>query len=66
MIIKITHYLATNVLLLLFFFSGLHLRHVKVPRLGIKLELKLLAYATATATWDPRHVCDLQHSSWQL
>ena len=21
--------------------------------------------ATATATWDPRHVCDLHHSSWQ-
>ena len=23
------------------------------------------AYATATATWDPRHVCNVHHSSWQ-
>ena len=22
-------------------------------------------YAAATATWDPSHVCDLHHSSWQ-
>ena len=36
-----------------------------VPRLGVESELQLLAYATATATWDPRHVCDLHHSSWQ-
>ena len=27
--------------------------------------LQLLAYTTATATWDPSHVCDLRHSSWQ-
>ena len=38
---------------------------VEVSRLGVKSELKLLAYATATATPDPRHVCDLHHSSWQ-
>ena len=35
------------------------------PRLGVDLELQLLAYATATATWDPSCVCNLQHSSWQ-
>ena len=35
------------------------------PRLGVKLELQLLAYATATGTQDPSHVCDLHHSSWQ-
>ena len=33
------------------------------PRLGVKLELQLLA--TATATPDPSHVFDLRHSSWQ-
>ena len=42
-----------------------HLQHVEFPRLGLKLELQLPAYATATATRDLSHVCDLQHSSWQ-
>ena len=32
------------------FFLGLHLQHMKVPRLGVKLELQVLAYTTATAT----------------
>ena len=36
-------------------------------RLGVKLELQLPAYATATttATLDPSHVCDPWHSSQQ-
>ena len=38
---------------------------MEVPRLGIELELQLLAYATAEATPDPSHVCDLHHSSEQ-
>ena len=46
-------------------FLELHLQHMEVPRLGVESELQLLAYATATATWDPRHICDLHHSSWQ-
>ena len=33
--------------------------------LGVKLELQPLAYATATATWDQSHVCDLHQSSRQ-
>ena len=37
-----------------------------VPRLGVELELQLLAYTTATAMLDPSHVCDLYHSSWQF
>ena len=37
-----------------------------VPRLGVELELQLLAYTTATAMLDPSHVCDLHHSSWQF
>ena len=39
--------------------------HMEVPRLGVKSELQLLAYASATATRDLSHVCDLLHSSWQ-
>ena len=35
-----------------FVFLGLHLQHVDVPRLGVKLKLQLPAYATATATPD--------------
>ena len=48
-----------------FFPPGLYLQDVEIPRLGLKLELQLPAYATATATRDLSHVCDLQHSSWQ-
>ena len=32
-----------------FFFLGLHLRHMEIPRLEVKLELQLLPYSTATA-----------------
>ena len=37
---------------LFIWFLGLHLRHMQVPRLGVKLELQLPAYTTATAMWD--------------
>ena len=33
-------------------FLGLHLQHMEGPRLGVKLELQLLAYTTAKATED--------------
>ena len=33
--------------------------------LGVKLELRLPAYATATAIRDLSHFCDLQHRTWQ-
>ena len=45
--------------------AGVSLRHMEVPRLGVESELQLLAYTTATATQDPRRVCNLHHSSWQ-
>ena len=32
---------------------------MEVLRLGIELELQLLAYTTAIAMWDLRHVFDL-------
>ena len=47
----------------LFCFLGAHPRHMEVPRLGVQLELQLLAYTTATATPDLSGVCDLHHGS---
>ena len=38
---------------------------MEVSRLGVELELQLLAYATATAISDLSRICDLYHSSWQ-
>ena len=35
--------------LFFFFYLGPHLQHVEVPRLAVKSEPQLLAYATATA-----------------
>ena len=34
--------------------------------LGLGAESEVLAYTTATATWDPSHICNLRHSLWQL
>ena len=48
-----------------FFFLGLHPGHVEFPRLGVKLELQLLADTIATAMQDPSSICDLHHSSQQ-
>ena len=39
-----------------------HLQQMQVPRLGVKLKLQLLAYATATATPDLGCIFDLHHS----
>ena len=41
----------------------MHPQHIEVPRLGAELELQVLAYATAIATWDLSPICDLHHSS---
>ena len=46
-----------------FCFLGLHSQ--KVPKLGVKLELQLLAYTTATATQDLSRICKLHHRSQQ-
>ena len=35
---------------------------MEVPVLGVKLELQLLPYATATAAWDWSCICDLYYS----
>ena len=36
----------------------------EVPRQGVKSELQLLTYNTATAMLDLSHICDLHHSLW--
>ena len=51
-------------LFLSFVLLGPHLQHMEVPRLGIKSELQLPAYTTATAMPDPSRIWDLHHSSW--
>ena len=38
---------------------------MEVPRLGVKLETQLQAYATVMTTPDPSHICDLHPSLWQ-
>ena len=53
----------------LFIYFLLFLRSTLVAygnsRLGVKSELQLPAYTTATAIQDPSHVCNLYHSSRQ-
>ena len=49
---------------LFIYFLGLPLWHRQVPRLKVELELQLLAYTTAIASWDPRLFGNLHHSSW--
>ena len=46
-------------------FLGPYPRHIGVPRLGVQSELRLLAYATATAIQDLNCTCSLHHSSRQ-
>ena len=54
-----------NFLYLLFFsFLGPHLQHMQVPRLGVELELQLLAYTIGTTMPDP--ICNLHCISPQL
>ena len=40
----------------LFFFLEPYLWHMEVPRLGVELELQLLACTIAIAMWDLRRV----------
>ena len=51
--------------MLYFFFLGPQMQHMEVPRLGVKSELQLPPYTTATATWGSELCCDLHHSSQQ-
>ena len=42
------------------FFFLFFLQHMEVPRRGMESEPQLPAYDSATATWDPSHICS-QH-----
>ena len=53
-------------ILFYFLFLGLHLWHMEVPRLEVKLELQLPVYTTATVMWDPSCIYDLHRSLWKL
>ena len=59
------NFLLQRTFFLSFVFLGPHPQHMELPRLGVKSELQLPAYATATATRELSHVCDLHHSSPQ-
>ena len=55
-------FLSLSLSLSLFFFFvflGPLPQHLEVPRLGVESELQLQVYTTATATRDPRCVCNL-------
>ena len=51
--------------LFIYCLSGLHLQHMEVPRLAVKLELQLPCYTIATATWNPGRMYIWHHSSQQ-
>ena len=58
------NYDASQGYLFFYFFVFLGL-YIEVPRLGVELELQLLAYTTATAMPGLSHVCDLFYNPWQ-
>ena len=58
-------YLFIYLFIYLFSTLWLYLQHMELPRLGVELELQLLAYATVTAMQNLRYVCNLCHRSWQ-
>ena len=39
---------------------------MEVPRLGVKSELQLLAYTTATGARDPNRICDLHYKLTEM
>ena len=49
-------------LFILFFRATL--MHMDIARLGVELELQLLAYGIVTAMPDQGHIYDLHHSPW--
>ena len=60
---KVRNHLSLVFFLSFFCFLGPYLRHMEVPGLEVESELRLPAYATATATQDLSLVCELHHMS---
>ena len=58
-------YPCTPVFIFIFCFLGLHLQHMKVPRVGVQSEIQQPAYTTATAMQDLSCLCYQHHNSWQ-
>ena len=57
---RLTHSkILTKVISFFFSFLGPHQWDMEVPRLGFESELQLLAYNTATETWDLRRIFNL-------
>ena len=50
-------YFFLSFFLVFFAFLGLYPRHMETPRLGVKWELQLPFYATATATGHVSRIC---------
>ena len=65
----VKNYISIVLIFFFFFFAfcflGPHPQHMEVPRLGVKSELQLPAYTSATAMQDLSQVCDLHYGSWQ-
>ena len=62
--LNVVHFnLKTNITFSLKTISNSFFRILKFPDGGVKSELQLLAYTTATAMWDPNHVCNLHRGS---
>ena len=65
---QLDQYLSKNIIvpnILSYFLLFTHPQHMEVPRRGVKSELQLPAYITATVTWDPSLICNLCCSLWQ-
>ena len=61
---KLKVYCKSTILFFFFCLFRAHPRHMKLPKLGVKSDLQVLAYATAVAMPDLTCLCDLHHSSW--
>ena len=59
------HILFCYLFICLFILSGWYLLHMEVPRLGVGLELQLLAYTRVTAMLDLSCIYNLHCSLWQ-
>ena len=63
-----TIYICYLIIIIIFFFLPFlrpHWQHMEVPRLGVELELQLLAFDIAIAMHDSSLICDLHHSLQQ-